>query len=84
MEGSYPWGELAEVLREDTRAMVKKSLRFNSAEEREMIRQMVHFLRAARHPSLVNLEKTLEGQDEVQLYYEYAPFKLEKWIATVN
>jgi hypothetical protein len=64
--------------------MVKKSLRFGSEEEREMIRQMVHFLRAARHDSLVNLEKSLEGPNEVQLYYEYAPFKLEKWIATVN
>jgi hypothetical protein len=72
------------VLREDTCAMVKKSLRFNCEQERETIRQMVHFLKAARHDSLLNLEKVLEAPNEVQLYYEYAPFKLEKWIATVN
>jgi hypothetical protein len=59
MEGTYPWGELGEVMHEDTRAMVKKTLRFGSPEERETIRQMVHFLRAAKHDSLINLEKSL-------------------------
>lgn len=59
MGGTFPWGELGEVMREDTRAMVKKNLRFGSPEERETIRQMVHFLRAVKHDSLLNLEKSL-------------------------
>ena len=49
-----------------------------------MIGTMMHFIRAARNYSLVNLEKILEGSGEVQLYYEYAPFRLEGWIVTVN
>lgn len=49
-----------------------------------MIATMIHFIKAARNDSLINLEKILEGSGEVQLYYEYAPFRLEGWIVTVN
>lgn len=30
---------------------------------------MIHFIKAARNDSLINLEKILEGSGEVQLYY---------------
>lgn len=49
-----------------------------------MIKQMIHFLRAARHDNLVNIEKVLEGQEAIELHYEYAPFRLEKWVVAVN
>jgi hypothetical protein len=45
---------------------------------------MIHFLKVARHDNLINLEKVVEGKDEIILLYEYAPFRVEKWIVTVN
>lgn len=45
---------------------------------------MIHFLKVARHDNLINLEKVVEGKNEIVLLYEYAPFRLEKWIVTVN
>ena len=63
---------------------MKKTLHFDNSEEYEMIKQMIHFLRAARHDNLVNIEKVLEGQEAIELHYEYAPFRLEKWVVAVN
>jgi flagellar motor component MotA len=65
MEETYPFGELGEVLNEDTKAVVRKALKFEGEEERAIIKQMVHFLKAARHESLINVERMLEGPGEV-------------------
>lgn len=45
---------------------------------------MIHFLKAARHDNLVNLEKALEEEDRIELFYEYVPFRLEKWLLDIN
>lgn len=84
MAEQYPFGELGEVLTEDTQALVKKTLKISCEEQKEIIRNMTHFLKVARHECLINLENVVERKDEVILFYEYAPFKLEKWIVTVN
>jgi hypothetical protein len=84
MAEQYPFGELGEVLTEDTKVLVKKTLRISCAEEREIIGNMTHFLKVARHENLINLEQVVERKDEVSLFYEYVPFKLEKWIVTVH
>lgn len=49
-----------------------------------MIKQMAYFLKAARHDHLVNVDRMLEGQDYVELYYDYVPMRLEKWLLDVN
>jgi len=45
---------------------------------------MVYLLNVVKHDNLVNVERVLEGEDCVDLYYEYAPFRLEKWLLEVN
>lgn len=45
---------------------------------------MIHFLKAARHENLVNLEKALEEEDRIEVFYEYVPFRLEKWLLDIN
>lgn len=45
---------------------------------------MVHFLKAARHDNLVNLQKVMTTGDQVELHYEYVPFRLEKWVVDIN
>lgn len=49
MGEQYPFGELGEVLTEDTRALVKKTLKISCEEQREIIRNMTHFLKVAKH-----------------------------------
>jgi len=41
-----------------------------------MIKQMVYFLKAAKHEYLVNVDKMLDGEDYIELYYEYVPMRL--------
>lgn len=41
-----------------------------------MIQEMIYLLKAARHDNLINVERVLEGEDFIELYYEYAPFRL--------
>jgi hypothetical protein len=45
---------------------------------------MVYLLNAVKHPHLVNLEKVQQTPNCIDLYYEYAPFRLEKWLLEVN
>lgn len=45
---------------------------------------MIHFIKSATHPYLVNLTRVHEESPTVHLYYEYAPFKLEPWLLAVN
>lgn len=84
MSSQYPFGELGETITQDTSINVVKKLNFSSSEEYDMIQHMVHFLKAAKHENLVNLEKVLTNEDQIQLYYEYAPFRLEKWVVDIN
>lgn len=45
---------------------------------------MIHFFKAVKHESLINFLKILEAPHEIQIYYEYAPFRLEKWLVMVD
>ncbi len=49
MGEQYPFGDMGEVLTEDTKVFVKKILKISCEEEREMIGNMTHFLKVARH-----------------------------------
>lgn len=49
-----------------------------------MIENMLHFLHVARHPNLVNIHEIAKEKRSVEIYYEYAPLKLEKWLLDVN
>jgi len=59
MSDSYPFGQLGETLTEDTKAHVIKTLHFSSEDQYDMIKQMVHFLKSAKHENLINIEKVL-------------------------
>jgi hypothetical protein len=59
MGAKYPFGELGEVINEDTSTSVLKRLHHTSEEEYELIQHMIHFLKAARHENLVNLKQVL-------------------------
>lgn len=37
---------------------------------------MVYFLKAAKHEHLVNVDRMLEGQGYIELYYEYVPMRV--------
>lgn len=84
MGSKYPFGELGETITEDTSIAVRKRLHYDSEQEYEIIRHMIHFLKVARHDNLVNLVKVLEDQNEIQLLYEYVPLRLERWLLDVN
>jgi hypothetical protein len=45
---------------------------------------MAYFLKAARHEHLVNVDRMLETKGYVELYYDYVPMRLEKWLLDVN
>jgi hypothetical protein len=49
MGEQYPFGDMGEVLTEDTKVFVKKILKISCEEEREIIGNMTHFLKVARH-----------------------------------
>jgi hypothetical protein len=75
---------LSGVITEKNSAMVKKTLHYSNETEYDMIQHMVHFIKIAKHEHLVNIIQVKEGGDCVELYYEYAPLKLERWIIDVN
>lgn len=56
MKESYPFGQLSSKITEDTLAVVKKTLHFETEEQYSMIENMLHFLHVARHPNLVNIQ----------------------------
>jgi len=41
-----------------------------------MIQQIIHSVKTARHPFLVNLLRVGETKETVKLFYEYVPFKV--------
>lgn len=49
MGKQYPFGDMGDVLTEDTKVFVKKILKISCEEEREIIGNMTHFLKVARH-----------------------------------
>lgn len=59
MSSRYPFGELGETITQETSINVVKKLNFSSPEEYDMIQHMIHFLKAAKHENLVNVEKVL-------------------------
>jgi hypothetical protein len=63
MANQYPFGELGEALSEGTKAIVKKTLKCSCENERDVIKQMVHFLKAAKHENLINVERILESSE---------------------
>ena len=49
-----------------------------------MIQQIIHFIKLSRNTHLVNLEKVMENEQEITLFYEYVPFRLEPWLLDIN
>lgn len=45
---------------------------------------MVHFIKTAAHPYLINLLNVEESPAQVHLFYEYVPLKLEPWVLGVS
>ena len=59
MKENYPFGELGETITEGTSVKVVKTLPFNNPQEKNMIQQIVHFVKASKHDYLVNLISVL-------------------------
>ena len=83
MKSEYPFGESPQV-EDSSEYLVHKELPFANQEQKEMVAQMVHFIKTIKHPYLVNLANTTEEPNACHLYYEYVPIKLESWLLAVN